>query len=177
MSLSLSTRCLALALVLALCTALGCIRTPDREYGGHGEVLSIGAHKPQLLDRVVYTWSDGVNYEITPEAEGSKIAAVRARAVNLDSTQVTLSIDAGAATLTAKEGDAYSAFEPSTRHVETSAEPPEDNIYGPHLWGQFQLRRGFEVAGWFFFEVPDGVDEFADFAWDDVEFIRVPYPR
>ena len=176
MKLSSSTPYLLLALVLALGAALGCIRTPDREFGGHGEVLSIGAHQPRLLDSVVYTWSDGLNYEIKPEAEGTKIAAVRARAVNQDSTQVTLSIDAGAATLTAKEGEAYAPFEPNSRHVETSAEAPEDNVYGPHLWGQFQLRRGFEVAGWFFFEVPDG-EEFSDFAWSDVEFIRVPYPR
>ena len=176
MKLTSSTPYLVLALILALGAALGCIRTPDREYGGHGEVLSIGAHKPRLLDSVVYTWSDGLNYEITPEADGSKIAVVRARAVNLDSTQVTLSIDAGAAALNAKEGEAYAPFEPSSRHVETDAEAPEDNIYGPHLWGQFQLRKGFEVAGWFFFEVPDG-EEFADFAWSDVEFIRVPYPR
>ena len=115
MKLSSSTPYLLLALVLALGAVLGCIRTPDREYGGHGEVLSIGAHKPRLLDSVVYTWSDGLNYEVTPEADGSKIAAVRARAVNLDSTQVTLSIDAGAVTLTAKEGEAYAPFEPSSR--------------------------------------------------------------
>ena len=176
MKLTSSTPLLALVLVLVLVTALGCIRTPDREYGGHGEVLSIGAHKPQILDKVVYTWSDGLNYEITPQEDGAKIAAVRARAVNLESTQVTLSIDASAAALNTKEGEAYFPFEPSSRHVQTSAEPPEDNIYGPHMWGQFQLRRGFEVAGWFFFEVPDGED-FSDFSWDDVEFIRVPYPR
>ena len=125
---------------------------------------------------MVYTWSDGANYEITPEADGTKIAAVRTRAVNLTSTQVTLSIDAGAASLNNKEGEAYRPFQPSSRHVETNEEPPEDNTYGAHLWGQFQLRRGFEVSGWFFFEVPEGED-FGDFAWDDVEFIRVPYPR
>ena len=174
MTLSLFARFLALVFVLG--AALGCIVTPDREYGGHGEVLSIGAHKPRILDKVVYTWSDGVNYEITPQEDGAKIAAVRARAVNLESTQVTLSIDAGAATLNGMEGEAFAPFEPSTRHVETTEEPPEDNPYGAHMWGRFQLRRGFEVAGWFFFEVPDGL-EYSDFAWEDVEFIRVPYPR
>ena len=176
MTLSLSTRCLALALVLALGAALGCIRTPDREYGGHGEVLSIGAHKPRILDKVVYTWADGVNYEITPQEEGAKIAAVRARAVNVTSTQVTLSIDAAAARLNAKEGEAYAPFEPTSRHVQTGDEPPEENPYGAHMWGDFQLRRGFELAGWFFFEVPDG-QEYSDFGWEDVEFIRVPYPQ
>ncbi len=176
MTPSLPTRCLALALVLMLGAASGCIVSPDREYGGHGEVLSIGAHKPRILDKVVYTGSDGVNYEITPQEEGAKIAAVRARAVNLESTQVTLSIDAAAVTLNGKEGEAFAPFEPSSRHVETNEEPPEENPYGAHMWGRFQLRKGFELAGWFFFEVPDGL-EYSDFAWEDVEFIRVPYPR
>ncbi len=176
MTIRLSTTCLALALLLAVGAALGCIRTPDREYGGHGEVLSIGAHKPRLLDSVVYTWSDGKNYEITPEEDGAKIAAVRARAVNLTSTQATLSIDEAAVVLNGREGEAFYPFEPSSRHVETDAEPPEDNPYGAHLWGRFQLLKGYELAGWFFFEVPEGV-EFADLGWEDVEFIRVHYPR
>ena len=172
----LSTRCVALALILALGAALGCIRTPDREYGGHGDIISIGAHKPQLLDSVVYTWSDGQNYEITPAAEGASIAAVRVRAVNQTSTQVTLSIDPAAAALTGADGDVFRPFEPSTRHVETDADAPADNPYGAHFWGNYQLLRKFQVAGWFFFEVPDGTD-FVDFGWEDVEFVRVPYPR
>ena len=176
MTIRLTTPCLALALLLTLGAALGCIRAQDREYGGHGEVLSIGAHKPRVLDRVVYTYSDGKNYEITPEEDGAKIAAVRARAVNVTSTQVTLSIDAGAAVLNGKEGEAYRPINPFGRHTETNAAAPEENPYGQHMWGRFQLRKGFELAGWFFFEVDDGVD-YADFAWEDVEFIRVLYPR
>ena len=125
---------------------------------------------------MVYTWSDGFNYEITPEAEGNNIAAVNVRAVNQSSTQVTLSIDAGAASLIGIEGEEYRPFEPSSRHLETDADAPADNLYGSHLWGRFQLRKDFEISGWFFFEVPDGV-EISDFGWDDVEFVRVPYPR
>ena len=117
-----------------------------------------------------------MNYEITPEADGAKIAAVKVRAVNLTSTQVTLSVDAAAAALNDRDGQAFRPFEPSSRHVETVAEAPTDNPYGAHMWGRFQLLKGFEVAGWFFFEVPDGID-FGDFAWEDVEFVRVPYPR
>lgn len=173
--MNLSIRCLALVLILSLAVVTGCIRTPDKEYGARGEVLSIGAHKPKLLDKVVYTVQEQ-NWVITPQEEGSKIAAVQARAVNVTSTQVTLSVDENAATLNAKEGGEFKAFEPGMRAVETSEEAPEDNPYGSHIWGQFQLFKNFEIAGWLFFEVPDGT-EFADMVWDDVEFVRVVYPR
>ena len=175
MKMSLSIRCLALVLILSLGVVTGCIRSPDKEYGGKGEVLSVGAYKPRLLDRVVYTVQDQ-NWVITSQEEGFKIAAVRARAVNLTSTQVNLSVDEDAATLNAEDGDEFKLFEPGTRAVETTEEAPEDNPYGAHLWGQFQLFRGFEIAGWLFFEVPKD-SEFSDIIWDDVEFVRVPYPE
>ena len=138
-------------------------------------MLSVGAYKPKLLGKVVYT-VQGQNYIITPQEENFKIAAVRARAVNLTSTQVTLSVDENAVTLNAKDGAEFKPFEPGMRAVETAEEAPEDNVYGAHIWGPFQLFKGFEIAGWFFFEVPEGT-EFADIVWDNVEFVRVPYPR
>lgn len=174
MKMSLSTRCLALALILALGAATGCIRSPDKEYGGHGEILSIGAHKPRILDRVVYTFQEK-NYVLVPQQEGNKIAAVKTRAVNVKSTQVTLSIDENAAALNTTDGKEFRPFEPGVRAVETSETAPKDNPYGSHLWGQFQLVKNYEVSGWFFFEVPKGT-KFSDFTWEDVEPIKVPYP-
>ena len=162
-------------LIIALGVVTGCIRSTDKEYGGKGEILSIGAYKPKLLDKVVYTVGEQ-NYVITPQGEGSKIAAVRARAVNLKSAQVTLSVDENSATLSTIGGGQFKAFEPALRAVETSETAPKDNPYGSHIWGQFQLLRNFEIAGWFFFEVPEDIG-FSSLAWDDVEFIRVTYPQ
>ena len=48
------TNILAIAALLTLVTAVACIRSGDREYGGKGEVIHVGAHKPVKLDRVVY---------------------------------------------------------------------------------------------------------------------------
>ncbi len=175
MKMSLTIQCLALALILALGVAAGCIRSPDIEYGGKGDILSIGAFKPKLLDRVVYS-VQGQSYVITPMEEGAKIAALRVRAVNLTSTQVTLSVDEAAVILNGKEGEQFRPFEPGSRAEETTEEAPEDNPYGTHLWGRFHLRKGFEIAGWLFFEAPAG-KEFVDVVWDNVEFVRVPYPR
>ena len=116
MRISLCIRCLALVLILALGAATGCIRSPDREYGGRGEFLSVGVHKPKTLDKIVYTYQ-GQNYIITPQQEGTTIAAVKARAVNLKSTQVTLSIDENAATLRTASGSEIKPFEPGLRAV------------------------------------------------------------
>ena len=174
MNMSLSTRYIALVLILALGTA-GCIRSPDKEYGATGEYLAVGAYLPQLLDRVVYT-VQGQNYVITPEKDGTVIAAVRARAVNQNSTNVTLTVDEDTASLTTAGGLDFKPFEPGIRAVKTSEEAPKDNPYGTHIWGQVQLIQNFETAGWFFFEVPKDA-EFIVFSWDDVEFIRVRYPQ
>lgn len=48
------TNLLAIAALLTLITAAACIRGGDREYGGRGEVIHVGAHVPVKLDRVVY---------------------------------------------------------------------------------------------------------------------------
>jgi hypothetical protein len=175
MNMSLSTGYFALALILAMGIAAGCIRSADTEYGNRGDYLSVGAHRPQLLDRVVYT-VQGQNYVITPKQEGTIIAAVRARVVNENSTQVTLSVDESAAVLTSTNGDSFTAFEPGSQATATTEQPPKDNPYGAHIWGQYQLIKDFEVAGWVFFEVPED-SEFITFSWDDVDFISVPYPR
>jgi hypothetical protein len=175
MKMSLSTRCLALVLILALGAATGCIRSPDKEFGGRGEYLAIGAHKPQMLDKVVYTFQ-GQTYVITPQQEGTTIAAVKARAVNLKSSQVVLSVDENAVTLRTASGSEFKPFEPGIRAVKTSETPPKDNPYGAHIWGQLQLIKGYEVAGWFFFDVPEDA-KFVDFVWEDVEFVRVFYPE
>ena len=53
---------------------------------------------------------------------------------------------------------------------------PEGNPYGLHVWGSFQLNKGYEIAGTVFFEVPKDL-EFSDTIWDNVEYVRVPYPK
>lgn len=166
---------LLLVLLLLTTTAMGCIRRDEKEYGGRGDFLSIGAYKPKLLDRVVYTFQDE-NYVITPQEEGMVIAAVSARAVNLKSSQVTLSLDENSATLRGENGEVFLPFEPGLRAEKTSDSAPDGNPYGRHLWGQIQLIQGFEVAGWFFYDVPEGLD-FLVFVWEDVESVSVPYPK
>lgn len=169
------TNCFAvgLMLVLILVAASGCIRDPDKEYGGRGEYISIGAYLPEMLDTVVYT-ANGQNYMISPQEEGMSIAAVRARAVNRNSTHVSISVDQDTAILRSENGDEFKPFEPSKRAVKTSEMAPKDNPYVSHLWGQFRVIQNYEIAGWFFFEVPND-SEFTELSWDDLEFIRVKY--
>ena len=118
------------------------------------------------------------NYVIAPQQEGYVIAAVRARVLNPESTQVTLSVDEKAATLRDLNDTQYKLIDPSPGQgaVETQEEAPEDNPYAARIWGEFQVIVGFEIPGWLFFETPEALD-FSALVWEDVEFVRVRYPK
>ena len=79
-----------LLLGIAILALAGCVENPNREYGNKGDILEVGAYYPEMLNDVVFT-TNGKNYLISPQREGEIIAAVKARAVNLKSTQVSLS--------------------------------------------------------------------------------------
>ena len=173
MKINTYIKILVLVLILTPAVIAGCIRGVDKEYGGHGEILSIGVYKPKLLDNVVYSIQNK-NYVITPQEDGFKIAAVRVRAVNQTSAQAVLSIDENAVTLLPVNGTPLHPIVVHIRAEETAEEVSDGNPYGAHLWGTFQLMKGFEVSGWFFFDVAPG-SSFTDIIWEDVEYIRVPY--
>ena len=160
---------------LLVISSISCIRASDKEYGGNGDILSVGAHKPKLIDRVVYA-VDGQNYVISSDVQNKTIAVVKTRIVNLKSTQVNLSVDEASATLNTSEGEIYNAFDPESKAEKTNENFPENNPYGLQIWGEFTLKKGYEIAGVLFFEVPFGLD-FSDLIWDDVEYVRVPYPK
>lgn len=164
-----------LLLGIAILALAGCVENPNREYGNKGDILEVGAYYPEMLNDVVFT-TNGKNYLISPQRDGEIIAAVKARAVNLKSTQVSLSIDESAVKLRTKDGLEFHALNVSSVRVETSSQVTDDNKYGTYAWGSVALKKGFEIAGWFFFSVPSGT-EFFDFVWDDVEFVKVQYPK
>lgn len=167
----------SITLLLVLNTVIwsGCIRTPDKEYGGRGEILAVGAHKPKLMDQVLYS-VEGQNFSISSSEDNFQIAVVKLRVVNMKSTQVTLNVDRDAVTIVSKDGQTFSPFYPEDMASKTSDIHPEGNPYGLHVWGSFQLNKGYEIAGTVFFEVPKGL-EFSDTIWDNVEYVRVPYPK
>ena len=90
----------SITLLLVLNTVIwsGCIRTPDKEYGGRGEILAVGAHKPKLMDQVLYSVK-GQNFSISSSEDNFQIAVVKLRVVNMKSTQVTLNVDRDAVTI------------------------------------------------------------------------------
>ena len=153
----------------------GCIRTPDKEYGGRGEILSIGAHQPKLLDKVLYSVREE-KFAIVSSKENFQIAVLKVRVVNLKSAQVTLTVNEDAISIIAKDGQSFKPFYPVDMASKTSDIHPEENPYGLHMWGSFTLKKGYEVAGNIFFEVPADL-EFSDAIWDNVEYVRVPYPK
>ena len=55
MKKDLLTKLLIIAGLLVIVAAAGCIRSSaDREYGGKGEIIHVGAYKPIKLEKVVY---------------------------------------------------------------------------------------------------------------------------
>jgi hypothetical protein len=174
-------------LVLAVLVGLGVavvftdvIRTPQKSYSSHGEILTVVATTVTELDRVLYSES-GQNFVIEPLDDGNTLALVKARVLNQQSAQVSLSIDneAGRLSVTHESIKGSEEFFPlyfREYGKDTEEKIPEDYLYSPFLWGEAQINKGFELSGWMIFEVPKG-SGYLGFAWDDVEFIKVIYPK
>lgn len=169
------TRWFALTLVLTLMAVAGCIRSEPKEFVARGDILTIVVGKAKELGEIVYTVGEQ-SFAIAPQKEGMTLALVQVRIINPTSTRVTLTLDEEAALLVETGGVEFHPLNPSERAVETSAPTSKGNPYASHLWGQIQVAQGYEVTGWFFFEVPVG-SKFAAFLWEDVESIRVYYSR
>jgi hypothetical protein len=168
---------LALILVLTVGGVAGCIRSEPEIFVSRGEILIIVISKIQVVDKVFYAKpkedSEEVQtFVITPQEEGTTLALAQARVVNQKSTRVTLTLDKEAVLLEIGS----EIFNPLyfAEHSEPTTELiPEEYSYTPLLWGNVHIKKGFEVTGWFIFEVPVDSD-FTNFYWEDVESIRVP---
>ncbi|MBF8267391.1 MAG: hypothetical protein HW388_899 [Dehalococcoidia bacterium] len=167
------TRWFALVLVLTLGAAAGCIRSGPEEVAARGDVLTIVVSEAKEMGEVVYTVGEQ-SFAIAPLGEGMTLALVKVRVINPKSTRVTLTLDEEAVFLIGTGEEEFHPLNPGLRAVESSALAPKGNPYSSHLWGQIQVLQGYEVTGWFFFEVPVG-SKFAAFAWEDVETIMVYY--
>lgn len=173
MKMSSTTRWVALILVLTLVAVAGCIRSGLKEFVARGDVLTIVVGEVKEMGEAVYTVGEQ-SFAIAPREEGMTLALVQVRVINPTSSRVTLSLDEEAVFLVEAGGEELHPLNPGERAVETSVPTPKGNPYGSHLWGQIQILQGYEVTGWFFFEVPVG-SKFTAFSWEDVETIMVYY--
>ena len=92
-------------LVLAILISLGfalvytdVIRTPQKSYSNRGEILTVVATTVTELDRVLYAES-GQNFVVEPLSDENTFALVKARVLNQQSAQISLSVDQEAARL------------------------------------------------------------------------------
>jgi len=168
---------LALGIVLVYTEV---IRTPEKSYSNRGEILTVVATTVTELDRVLYA-ELGQNFLIEPIEKENTLAVVKARVLNQESTQISLSVDGEAARLSVthesiKGSREFFPLDFREYGIETEELIPVDYLYSPFLWGESQISQGFELGGWMIFEVPKG-SRYLGFAWDDVEFIKVIYPK
>ena len=168
---------LALILLLTLGAAAGCIRSTPKLFVSRGEILTIVISEIQSVDTVLYAKlaedSEEVQtFAITPQQQGTTLALARARVVNQKSGLVNLTLDKESVLLETDEG-IFSPLYFAERSEPTTELITQDYPYAPLLWGNIDILKGFEVNGWFIFEVPEDSD-FINFYWEDVESIRVP---
>ena len=171
---------LALVLLLTLVGSAGCIRSEPKLFVANGEILTIVISEIQEVDRVLYVQPvDGSEelqtFAITPRQEGNILAMAKARIVNQKSTRVSLTLDREAVTLHTEEA-IFSPMYYAENSEPTDDVIPEGYAYAPLLWGNIDMLKGFEVTGWFVFEVP-AKSKFTAFQWDDVESILVHLSR
>ncbi len=159
----------------------GCIRSPEKIYAGRGEILTIAVTSPEEVERVYYAEKGLPPFVVTPQPfvvspreQGATLVVVKARVINQKSNKVTLSLDSESAQLQDSDGRFFPALNYTEMSAPATGGPPDKYPHTPFLWGLVELGQGFEVTGWFIFEVPVNT-EFMDFLWDDVESIRVPY--
>ena len=166
-------RCFALLLVLAVVGAAGCIRSEPKPFVARGGILTLVVSEIQEVDRVLY-FEDGQTFAITPQEEGTTLALAQVRVINKKSSRVSLTLDEEAILLLEANGENFKPLNYSENSEPTTELMPEKYPYAPFLWGNTDILQGFEVTGWFIFEVPVG-SKFTTFFWEDVESIRVNF--
>jgi hypothetical protein len=123
-----------------------------------GRNLEIRFERPVETKRVFFTANDA-QYLLEVADPGTRIWAVKLHAVNRQINIVKLRVDSGSVEIgNGRAEQRFNALSPLEMGTKFTGEMPEDEIFIPLLWGEFELERGFQAGGWIFFEVPAGTD-------------------
>ena len=122
-----------------------------------GRSLEIGVTRPQIVERVHYSDSQGQHRVLRPKASNRQLVPVRVTITNRSSTVVPLRVDPEALQLGDRRGDRIDALDPFEAAGVVDSAGPDEGKFFPFLWGPVQLDRGFEVSGWVVFDVPKGL--------------------
>jgi hypothetical protein len=170
-----------LTLIIMTLPLTGCgSDDPDFAFA-RGRSIEIHAQRPVMLEKVSFSSTSttgGVSTLqhriIRPKASNRQLAAVQVTVVNRTSTVMPLLIDPEAARLGDRRGQRINALDPFDRSDVIEAADEEENKYSPLLWGDIQLDRNFQVAGWVIFDVPKGLT-LGTLWWNEVDEVVADY--
>jgi hypothetical protein len=123
-----------------------------------GRNLEIRFERPVETKRVFFTANDS-QYVLEVADPGTRIWAVKLDAINRRVNIAKLRVDSGSVEIgNGSAGQRFIALSPLEAATKFTGEMPEDEVFTPILWGEFELERGFQAGGWIFFEVPAGTE-------------------
>lgn len=145
-----------------------------------GRILWMRVTKPTVVDKIQYRNQDVQgqirDWEISPSKPNDALALVEVTLINQQSRNVVVVVDENAATLTAKDGTAYTPINTvqSSHVVSTLNEKYNQPGFVP-LWQTKSIAAGEQLTGMLVFEVPKG-STFQEFDWNATDNMIVRYP-
>jgi hypothetical protein len=128
-----------------------------------GRTLEIHVYRPIIERQFLFNY-EGQVYKLEVPDPSRRLAAVQIIVVSRNITFVPMSIDSESAQLgNASKGEKYSVIDPLETAEILQGVPPEGGVYGPIMWGDFELTKGTQARGWMFFDIPVGLK--ADTLW------------
>lgn len=147
----------AIGMVL-LVLAAGCGDENDLSVA-RGRQLEFIAETPRIANKVVFTDGLGRTRLIRPKASNRQLAVVELIVVNRSVTVVSALVNEAAAQLGDRRSDRLEAIDPFNADVVDGEVDERGAIVldDPPLWGEVELNKGFQMEGWFVFDVPKGL--------------------
>jgi hypothetical protein len=162
-------------MLMALATACG---GGEPEFvGSRGRTLEVHMRPVEIVEKMAFTDLEGQHRVLRPKASNRLLALVEVTVVNRTSTVIPLLVDEEATQLGDRRTDRIKATDPfeSAKVVDTA--DPDENLYAPLFWGEFELARDTQLTGWIVFDVPKGL-KLGTLWWNEVDTILVDYePR
>ena len=142
-----------------------------------GRQLDFVADDPRWGDNVIFTDGLGRKRLIRPKASNRQIAVVNIIVANRSTTMVSLLLNESAVELGDRRSDRLEAIDPFNAEVlETDHEDHRDAVVldDPPLWGEVELKKGFQIEGWFVFDVPKGL-KLGTLWWNQADTVSLDF--
>ena len=154
----------------------GCEGDDNREPARGRQLLFVADH-PRWGDEVIFTDGLGQKRLIRPKASNRQIAVVNIIVANKSTTMVSLLLNESAVELGDRRSDRLEAIDPFNADVlESGDEDYRDAVVldEPPLWGEVELKKDFQIEGWFVFDVPKGL-KLGTLWWNQADTVSLDF--